>query len=265
MTKNILIYLISALLFCPLFMSAENSPLIQQADSAYNAEDFRQAADLYLGAVNQEGPSAKLLYNLGNSYYRLGEMGNAILSYERALRLDPSDKDTRYNLEFVNTRITDRPGERGTFLGNALDSMSQVINSNTWAWIAFGCFVIMIAAILAYLFLDNVAVRKTGFFGGILAFLVCGVALFFSFRSASLALRDDVAIVTAPSTILSTVPRSPSDRTQEAMLLHEGTRVEILDSVRSTSAVDSVSAVWYDVQVDNSHRAWIKAADVEKI
>ena len=265
MTKHILISVISLFLLCPLFMTAENSQLIQQADSAYNAEDFRQAADLYLGAIKQEGPSSRLYYNLGNSYYRLGEMGNAILSFERALRLDPSDKDARYNLEFVNTRITDRPGERGTFLGNALDAMSQTTHSNTWAWIAFGCFVVMIGAVLAYLFLDNVAVRKTGFFGGILAFIVCCVSLFFSFRAAALALRDDVAIVTAPSTILSTVPRSPSDRTQEAMLLHEGTRVEIIDSVRSTSAVDSVSAVWYDVQVDNSHRAWIKADDVEKI
>ncbi|WP_300859193.1 hypothetical protein [uncultured Duncaniella sp.] len=47
------------------------------------------------------------------------------------------------------------------------------------------------------------------------------------------------------------------------MLLHEGTRVEILDSVRSTT--DSINSLWYDVQVDNAHRAWINAAAVEKI
>ncbi len=56
---------------------------------------------------------------------------------------------------------------------------------------------------------------------------------------------------------------SQKDRDQEAMLLHEGTRVQILDSVRSTS--DSISTLWYDVQVDNAHRAWINAAAVEKI
>ncbi len=47
------------------------------------------------------------------------------------------------------------------------------------------------------------------------------------------------------------------------MLLHEGTRVEILDSVKSTT--DSINSLWYDVQVDNTHRAWINAAAVEKI
>ena len=74
------------------FALRAESQLITQADSAYNADDFRQAADMYLNVIQQEGPSAKLYYNLGNTYYRLGEMGNAVIAYERALRLDPSDK-----------------------------------------------------------------------------------------------------------------------------------------------------------------------------
>lgn len=239
------------------------SPLVAQADSAYNADNFRQAADMYLNVIQTEGPSAKLYYNLGNSYYRLGEMGNAILSYERALRLDPSDKDARNNLAFVNSRITDRPGERGTFLGNALDAISAYAHSNAWAWIAFACFVLTLAGVLAYIFSQTVAVRKVGFFGGILTLIGCGICLFFSFRSAAIALVDDVAIITVPSTILSTTPRVPQDRSQEAMLLHEGTKVTILDSVRSTT--DSINSLWYDVEVDNAHRAWINAAAVQKI
>ena len=225
------------------FALRAESQLITQADSAYNADDFRQAADMYLNVIQQEGPSAKLYYNLGNTYYRLGEMGNAVIAYERALRLDPSDKDARNNLDFVNARITDRPGERGTFLGNALDAIS--------------------AGILAYLFSEVVTVRKIGFFGGILTVIGCCACLFFSFRAASIASADNVAIVTVPSTILSTTPRVPQDRTQEAMLLHEGTKVTILDSVRSTT--DSIHSLWYDVEVDNAHRAWINAAAVQKI
>ncbi len=259
-------YIILTLSIALAYLSARaDSPLIQQADSAYTSDDFATAASLYLKAIDEEGPSAKLYYNLGNSYYRMGESGNAILSYERALRLDPTDEDVRNNLEFVNSRITDKPGERGTFLGNALDSVSAAVRSNTWAWFAFGCFALTVAAIMAYLFADAVAIRKTGFFGGIVTLIGCMVCMFFAFRSASLALADDVAIITSPSTILSTVPRTPTDRSQEAMLLHEGTRVTILDSVSSMSAADSVRTVWYDVEVDNAHRAWINAADVTKV
>lgn len=102
-----------------------------------------------------------------------------------------------------------------------------------------------------------------GFFGSLVAIIACGCFIFLSFRSAAIATADDVAIITSPSTILSTSPRVPKDRSQEAMLLHEGTRVRILDSVRSTT--DSVNSLWYDVEVDNAHRAWINAAAIEKI
>lgn len=260
MKKIILLFL---LISVGAFVTKAESPIIAQADSAYNADDFRQAADSYLNIIQTEGPSAKLYYNLGNAYYRLGEMGNAIISYERALRLDPSDQDARNNLAFVNSRITDRPGERGTFLGNALDAMSAYAHSNAWAWSGFCCFVLTIAGLLAYLFSGVVRVRKLGFFGGIVTLLGCVICIFFAFRAATIALADNVAVIVVPSTILSTTPRVPQDRTQEAMLLHEGTKVTILDSVRSTT--DSIHSLWYDVEVDNAHRAWINASAVKKI
>ncbi|MCI9285374.1 MAG: tetratricopeptide repeat protein [Muribaculaceae bacterium] len=239
------------------------SPLVSRADSAYTADSFKEAAALYRQAIEEEGPSAKLYYNLGNACYRLGENGNAIIAYERALRLDPTDEDARFNLEFVNSRITDRAGERGTFIGNALDAFSATMLSDTWAWIAFACFALTLAGVMLYLFVGDVTLRKVGFFGGIVTFLISGVALFFASRSAAIAMSDDAAVITAPSTILSTAPRQPRDRSQEAMLLHEGTKVTILDSVRTTT--DSIPSTWYDVQVDNTHRAWINASAVEKI
>lgn len=263
MIRNILTTLTAVML--AVLPAAADSRLIEQADSAYTSDDFDVAAQLYRQAIADEGPSAKLYYNLGNSYYRMGQNGNAILSYERALRLDPTDKDARSNLEFVNTRITDRPGERGTFLGNLMDAAAATAKANTWAWLAFGCFALTVAAVMVYLFVDTIALRKTGFFGGIVTALGCVVFLLLAFRGASAAVANDVAIITAPSTILSTVPRTPTDRSQEAMLLHEGTRVVILDSVTSTSAADSVRTVWYDAEVDNAHRAWINSADVEKV
>lgn len=256
------IILAITLLFGLLTARAEHE-IIALADSAYTADNYAEAAKLYLQAIDSLGPSAKLYYNLGNSYYRLGESGNAILAYERSLRLDPTDADARENLEFVNSRITDRPGERGTFIGNALDSASAAMQSDAWAWIAFGAFVLTLAGVLVYLFMADVTMRKIGFFGGILTFIIMCVGIFFATRSAAISLADDAAIVTAPSTILSTAPREPRDRSQEAMLLHEGTKVQILDSVRSTA--DSIQSTWYDVQVDNAHRAWVNAKDVEII
>ncbi len=258
------IYLILIIAFLSsIAISAQSLSLSEQADSAYNADNYKEAADLYLHIIQSEGASAALYYNLGNCYYRSGEMGKAILAYERSLRLDPTNDDAKNNLDFVNARISDRPGERGTFIGNALDTAANTAHSNTWAWLAFGAFVLTLIGVLAYIFSNIIVVRKIGFFGGFVTLIATGIFIFFAYRSAAIAVADDAAIITVPSTILSTSPRVPKDRNQEAMLLHEGTKVMILDSVKSTT--DSVNSLWYDVAVDNNHRAWINAAAVEKI
>lgn len=237
--------------------------LTEAADSAYLTDHYKEAAALYTAAIDSLGPSSDLYYNLGNTMFRLGKPGQAILAYERALRLDPTNSDARANLEFVNSRIIDRPGERGSLVGNMLDSGATALHSNTWAWIAFGAFILFLCAMGAYLFGSAVIIRKTGFFGGFIILLFAIIAAFLSARGAAIATSDAEAIITAQSTILSTSPRRPVNRSQEAMLLHEGTRVIIRDSV--TSRADSVPVKWYDVAVDNTHSAWINAADVERI
>lgn len=235
----------------------------QRADSAYNAEQYPDAINLYLEAIKTDGTSSTLYYNLGNAYYRNGDIAKAIISYERALRLNPTNGDAKANLEFVNSKIVDKKGETGTFFSNLMDSFSGIAHSNTWAWIALVFFVITIAAAALYMFTSAIMLRKVGFFGGIVSLLVTVITIILSICAKNIAQNKESAVVTAPSTILSTSPRTPKNRTEEAMLLHEGTKVQILDSV--SAKVDSVAVMWYDVQVDNNHRAWIKSSDVEII
>ncbi len=127
-------FFISILVITASILTAGASTLIEQADSAYMADDFAMAASLYNKVIAEEGTSATLYYNLGNCYYRLGQPGKAIVAYERSLRLDPTSADTRDNLDFVNERIIDRSGERGTFIGNAIDAASNKAKSDTWAY-----------------------------------------------------------------------------------------------------------------------------------
>ena len=257
---NKIILILACILGLSLNLSAGT---VERADSAYSAENFSLAADLYRQVLAGGQSSADLYYNLGNAEFRLGHLGQAVLCYERALRLDPASADARNNLDFVNARIVDRPGERGTFLGNALDAVATWMSSNAWAWIAFVLFVLTLCGIVCYIFTSAIALRKVGFFGSIATLVLTLVSLFFAVRGASISSDSSQAIVTAPSTILSTTPRTPKARTEEAMLLHEGTKVKILDSVRS--ATDSVAPLWLDVEVDNTHRAWLDARHAERI
>lgn len=241
----------------------EPGALIAQADSAYTSDDYARALDLYRQAADSCGTSAKLWYNIGNTYYRLGNPGMAIVAYERALRLDPSDADARTNLEFVNSRLTDRPGDKGSFMSNSLDSVCNLTTADTWAWCSFVIFCLMMGSIAIYIFGNSVTLRKAGFFAALVLLALTVAAIVVTLRSSSLMTSRTEAVITARSTILSTSPREPKDRTEEAMLLHEGTKVSIIDSVSAPG--DSLPVKWYDVKVDNSHRAWIRSTDIEKI
>lgn len=244
-------------------MSMTSQTLTQLADSAYMNDNFAKATELYLEIAATEGTSSNLYYNIGNSYYRQGKLGKAILYYEKALRLDPSNKDARANLEFVNTKITDEPGDRGMFISNTVNGFAQKVPANTWTILAIGAFILFLAAVSAYVFSSNITLRKTGFFGGIILIFICIAANIFASIATRYSTSSKDAVIIVPSTLLSTSPRAPKDRSEEALLLHEGTVVQIIDSV--TTRIDSVTTKWYDVQVDNNNRAWINGNAIERI
>ncbi len=242
---------------------AKAGTLDQRADSAYSADNFELAAELYRQEMTEHGTSATLYYNLGNCYYRMGLTGKAIVAYERALRINPADKSAKTNLQFVNSRIFDRQGERGSFMSNSFDKAATLTSSNTYAWLALSLFLICIGCITLYIFPTNIGIRKCGFFGAILMLLACVAAGVLAVRGAKIASNPDFAIIISPSALLSTSPREPKNRQEEAMLLHEGTKLEILDSISVQN--DSTGLKWLDVQIDNNHRAWIKSSDIERI
>lgn len=220
--KQIFAFLLISLFSCGSSLRADSS-LPQQADSAYTTDNFKEAAEIYQHIINEEGSSAELLYNLGNCHYRMGEIGKAILAYERALRIDPTFEDAKINLEFVNEKIADRPGERGTFLGNALDAAANSAKSNTWAWMALICFSLALFGIIAYMFSSTVIIRKIGFFGGFTTILASGCLIYLAYRSANIAGADDIAIITSPSYTqhISSCTKGPHTRSNASTRRHK--------------------------------------------
>ena len=82
---------------------AEDDPstLFQQGNEAYRQGNFDQAIQVYEKITSLHGFSASVLYNLANSYVERGQIGKAILSYERAQRLRPGDPDIEGNLQHI--------------------------------------------------------------------------------------------------------------------------------------------------------------------
>lgn len=252
--------LIAAAMMAALSASAQS--LAAQADSAYNSGDFAKARELYSQAASIDGVSPQLYYNMGNAEYRLGRLGQSVLCYERALKLDPSMDDARANLAFVNTKILDKPEDDSSFLGNLHQSIMAGMSPNAWAWTAFTLFILILGCVALYIFSAGIAWRKAGFFGGFILLLAFAYATVIAAQTSSAPYRSDRAVIIVPTSNLSTSPGS-SATAAKIIPVHEGTAVEIVDSTSIPG--QRGMETWYDVKINNSTRAWVKSADVEKI
>ncbi len=235
----------------------------QLADSAYNKEAYSQAIELYRSALAKNGPQATVYYNLGNAYYRQGNMAQAVIAYERALRIDPAMSDARANLDFVMSRLEDKPEDNNSLLTRANQAVVVAMSANAWAWIAFATFIFLCGAAALYIFTSNVTLRKVGFFGALGLVALTAYFVVVAATAASRVTDNSYAVVTAPSTLLNSVPRQPK-KTEKVVPLHSGTKVQIVDSIATPD--DPVSPKWYNVRVGGgTHSAWLRATDVERI
>ncbi|MDE6395754.1 MAG: tetratricopeptide repeat protein, partial [Muribaculaceae bacterium] len=191
------------------------SDVLSRADSAYNAKDYRSALSLYNSVRETEGVSPELLHNIGNASFRLGDNGRAVLAYERALRLDQSYDDARASLEYVNSTIKGLPDDGTTFLSNINNSIRKMMSSDGWAVTSLVLFLIILGCAALYLFTSNVALRKTGFFGGIVILFLFIYSLVLAFHSSSSATDRSEVIVIAPGSKLSTKPVSAPSKTDK--------------------------------------------------
>ena len=246
---------------CGVVSSAQS--LVESATAEYNNDKYAKALELYLQAANEEGTSSDLFYNIGNTYYRMGDLGNAVLYYERALVLNPSNEDAEINLEFVNSKIQTRLSEEKSFVVHVIDTFIESLTSNEWATIAAITFVLLIAGILLYVFSSVVTLRKVGFFGGGVMLVVSIVSLMSAFTVKSRVEAHDKAVVLSPSVTLSTVPRIPKGKAEEAFILTAGNKVTVVDSVENING--EKAEMWYEVKADDTHRAWLKKEHIERI
>ena len=251
-------FLIAFALMIPSLSKAEPmsypDSLWNEGVAAYSAGRWNDAAVAWEGIYDAGIRGSELYYNLASAYFKLGETGKAILFYERALKEDPSDKDIRYNLEFARGMTQDRIEDVPEFiLKTWIKKATYLFSSDLWAVLSILFFAGALALLLLFLLGSSSGARRTGFFTGIAALLIA----VFCFASASSqradASRKDEAIVMRP---VSSVKSSPSsDSAKDLFILHEGTKVKILDEVD----------LWMNIELSDGRQGWIATKDIEII
>lgn len=241
------------LLMSSLPLWAQPDEQFERANQMYADGQFEEAIAQY-EAVLQSGLEApELYYNLGNAYYRQGLLPAAILNYERALLLAPHDKDVRYNLNLAYGQITDKIEPVGVFfLSKWFAGFRNSSKSDTWAIVSIVSFVLFLAGLFFFFFAKTSLYKKLSFFVGVLAFLVALTTFVFSAQQKQHLVQRDRAIVFSPSV---TVRSAPEAGGTELFVLHEGTRVKLLQQLNN----------WYEIELQDGNVGWMHAEHLEVI
>ncbi len=221
-----------------------------EADSAYAAEEYQRALDLY----SKVEPSAAVYYNMGNCYYRLDSISAAILYYERAHLLSPGNSDIEFNLNMARGKTVDKLVPRSEFFFiDWYRSLSHAMSVDSWAYWAIASFVVALVLLLVWLFVAEGRLRSVCAGGFAVLLVVCLLSNLFAWsQHRDLEYRTGAIVMANTFTVKSTPSKSGTD----LFVLHEGTRVNITD--------DTLEG-WFEVELEDGKQGWIQRSAVEVI
>ena len=232
--------------------SGDPAVLWEKGVSAYSESSYKDAADAWEAIAAGGVASPELYCNIGDAYFKQGNYPKAILNYERALKLDPSFSDARYNLEFAQSFTQDKIEAVPEFI---LESVSRKVcyklGSDTWAVLFLVTLALALACGLLFLLSSRAGRRKAGFYSGVALLIISLVCLNFSAWQKRDYAKKDSAIVMAP---VSSVKSSPSSG-KDLFVIHEGTKVKVLDNVGD----------WLNISLADGRQGWIESSALEVI
>ncbi|MBQ6193933.1 MAG: BatD family protein [Prevotella sp.] len=225
----------------------------QNADAEYSKGNYVQAIKDYEELL-KKNKSATLYYNLGNAYYRTDNITQAVLAYERALLLSPGDDDIKFNLQMARSKTIDKiTPESEMFFFSWGRSLVNLMSVDGWATLSIVSIALALVLLLVYLFSSATALRKVGFFGGILLIILFVLSNIFAYKQRSMLENRKGAIVISPSL---TIKKTPSAGSSDVSVIHEGTRVDITDDTMRD---------WKAVKLADGREGWVPASQIEKI
>jgi len=230
----------------------DEGALWQEGVAAYSDSRYKDAAAAWESIVETGVASPELYCNIGDAYFKQGNYPKAILNYERALKLDPSFADARYNLEFAQSFTQDKIDAVPEFILESLGrKVCYKMSSNTWAELFLILFALAAVSCLMFLLASSVGKRRTGFYCGIVFLILSLLCLNFSLWQKRDYSKKDSAIVMMP---VSSVKSSPSSG-KDLFVIHEGTKVEIIDNVGD----------WKNISLADGRQGWIESSAIEVI
>lgn len=226
--------------------------LFTAANNLYKEGKFEEAVEKYKKVASQELVSSELYYNLGNSYYKLNKVGPSIYYYEKALKLDPLNKDVKNNLVFAKRLALDTiEALPKTVFQKFNKNYLQKLSYNQWA-IVVVCFSILASLLFLLFYFAQTPLKKRIFFAtSIFGFLLLLISFFVTLNQYNVSKKNKEAIVFANKT---SIRNAPTLNAEEVFVLHEGTKVTVLDGIDN----------WKKIKIADGKLGWIIASEIKE-
>jgi len=227
--------------------------LMQQANHAYDQQKYDTAINLYNRIIEDGWVSTKLYYNLGNSYFRKKNLPEAILYYEKAKKLDPNNENIQYNLNIANTMIVDKIDQVPEFFAKRWwNYFYNLFNADTWTILFIVSFALFVLFAGVFIMSRERRNRQWSFFVGLLFLLITVGSFGLASQRTYYTKNQKEAIVFTPSI---TAKSSPSPNSVDLFVIHDGTKVRIMDHVDG----------WVKIKISNGSIGWLPEASVKTI
>lgn len=223
---------------------------MKQAAEFYKAKKYEQAEKIYLDLVNKGYEGTSLFYNLGNTYFREGKLGYAILYYNKARKLSPGDEDIQHNLNIANARTVDKINTLPKFfLFQWWESILSIFTLTGWTYLTYILFLLLLVSIALYFLIKRQKIQRTSFFTGIifLFFLILSIVFTSVKLNKELNVRNGIII-----SKIVTVKLSPDENSNDAFVIHEGLKVQLEDKVDN----------WVKIRLHDGKVGWITESNV---
>lgn len=251
--KKIIIAINIIWMFSPSILSAQINleSIFSQANELYNKGSYIEAINNYKEIIKNDFHSAELYYNLGNAYYRLDSIASSVYYYEKALQLNPNDREIIDNLALVNKTLVDEIDPITTpLIESILKSLSNIFYFETWGYISIFFSFLIVALFLSYYFANSSRIKRLTFVLLCISSILMLASLINGNKGYDNYVNNEYAIIYSYETDLKT---EPNFRSETLFMLHEGTKVQVIENYNN----------WIKVRLVNGQIGYIQLIDVK--
>lgn len=224
----------------------ESTALYEQGNTAYREKRYAQAEGAYSRIASSGVLSDAVEFNLGNACFKQGKLGEAILHYERAKRLNPGDEDIRFNLKMAYSTTVDKVEPIPLLIHEQwMQNLLQLMSPDVWSWTAVILLWCAAGLGLLYLFAGTIALKRNSFLSMLGMFGMSILVFVLAYSADKDQFGGQSAIVTETN---ASIKSTPDPKGTTLFMLHEGTRVDVLEEADG----------WLEIRIANGNKGWIE-------